>query len=223
MKSMAPRVGRPLSAAAPPFLSADAPEFTPAPPVVAIDCEMVLGPERKSVLAHVAIVDFYGQQKYNEYVIPPGGINSITDYLTEFSGITKNLLRSEKNGGEALPFETVKTEVHDILNGRVIVGHGLINDFKVLEYDPTYNTVWDTAVIDEHLREPEYPGARRKAKKLKELAAEVGNNIQKNVINANGKPLKKGHSPLEDARASMNLYRISQGFPKIVYDDMAVA
>jgi hypothetical protein len=56
---------------------------------------------------------------------------------------------------------------------------------------------------------------RRQAKKLKVLAKEIANNN----IQVEGHP----HSPLEDARASMNLYRMLQGFPKIVYRDMAVA
>jgi len=226
-----------LRAAPPSFLRANAPAWAPVPvpvPVpepepepevspsaVAIDCEMVLGPERKHVLAHIAIVDFDGNQLYNKYVIPIGGINSITDYLTPFSGITKNLL--ENKNSKALPFETVKSEVHAILQDKLIVGHGLINDFKVLDYTPDDDSVWDTTVINGYMKNHptnigllEGSKRRRQAKKLKILAKEIANNnIQM--------PGKMGHSPLEDARASMNLYRISQGFPKIVYDDMAVA
>jgi hypothetical protein len=48
---------------------------------VAIDCEMVgVKPSNKSALAHVAIVDFFGNQIYNKYVLPSGGIESISDY-----------------------------------------------------------------------------------------------------------------------------------------------
>ena len=196
--------------------------------VVAIDCEMVgVGPEGKgNALAHVAIVDFDGKQIYNMYVIPRGGIHSITNYRTKHSGITRNLLSNPRM--RAKPFEEVKSEVHVILKDKIIVGHGLINDFKVLEYIPDDGSVWDTTLIDEYMKNhpdnidlPE-DSKRRQAKKLKVLAKEIANNnIQKNVRNASGKP--KGHSPLEDARASMNLYRISQGFPKIVYHNMAVA
>jgi hypothetical protein len=227
-----------LSASALPFtpVAAPMPEPVVDPRVasaVAIDCEMVgVGPKdlkgrTKSALAHVAIVDFDGNQIYNEYVIPE---EAITNYRTTHSGITKNIL--ENNNSKAKPFKDVKAEVHAILNGKVIVGHGLINDFEVLDYEPSPTTeVWDTTLIDEYMREPEYPGARRKAKKLKELAAEIGNNIQKNVKNANGNPLKnengnplkEGHSPVEDARASMNLYRMSHSppFPKAEYGNMA--
>ena len=219
-------------------LSADALEWPPppAPPVVdpraallraasrsavAIDCEMVgVKPGDTSALAHVAIVDINGTQIYNNYVIPPGGIESITQYRTNYSGITENLLRNSRMGAKS--FEEVQAEVHAILKDKIIVGHALINDFKVLDYYPPPYLVWDTAIIDKYMREPKYPGAPRKAKKLQELAAGIGNNIQKIIINANGKPLKQGHSPLEDARASMNLFRTYVGLGKIPYHNMAV-
>jgi len=197
--------------------------------VVAIDCEMVgVGPGNINTLAHVAIIDFYGNQLYNKYVIPRGGINSITQERTEYSGITKNLLRQKEREGEALPFDTVKANVHAILNNKTIVGHGLISDFKVLDYAPDDSDVWDTAIISRYMKNhPEnfnLPESQRRkqAKKLKLLAMELaGNNIQKNERNARGN--KKGHSPLEDARASMNLFRIEKGIDKIIYENMAVA
>ena len=197
--------------------------------VVAIDCEMVgVDPHNTSVLAHVAIVDFFGNQIYNKYVIPPGGINSITHERTQFSGITKNLLRRQEERGNALPFDTVKAEVHDILQDKTIVGHGLENDFKVLDYTPDDNDVWDTTKLTGYMRNhpdnEELPeGSRRKqAKKLKVLAMEIArDNIQKVTTNASGRQRSTGHSPLEDARASMNLYRIANGFTKALYRNMA--
>lgn len=189
--------------------------------IVAIDCEMV-GVGSENALAHVAIIDLYGNEIYNKYVIPLYGINSITNYRTKYSGITKNILRNKNNNGKALPFETIKSEVHAILKDKLIVGHGLINDFKVLDYTPDDDSVWDTTLINGYMKNhPNNIGLpegskRRQAKKLKVLAKEIANNnIQMNHIT--------GHSPLEDARASMNLYRISRGLPKIVYRDMAVA
>lgn len=222
------RSTKPLSASAPEWKPTSAPpapvpepvvdpnaaykEFlrTMAPTAVAIDCEMVgVKPGDTSALAHVAIVDIDGNQIYNRYVIPRGGVKEITHNRKEFSGITVELLKAKQKRGEALNFEVVKKQVHDILNGRVIVGHGLINDFKVLEYEPLKFLVWDTTEIPEYLREPAYPGARRNPYKLKELAARIGNNIQR----AN----RTGHSPLEDARASMNLFRTFAGLDKVDY------
>lgn len=195
---------------------------------VAIDCEMVgVKPSNKSALAHVAIIDFFGNQIYNKYVLPPGGINSISDYRTRYSGISRETLTNPDNIVE--DFETVKAEVHLILNGKTIVGHGLVNDFNVLDYDPSGNTVWDTTLINLYMQNGQHhilPNGSSKItrvpRKLKVLAKEIANNnIQKNERNASGKP--KGHSPLEDARASMNLYRIAYGFPKTTYADMAIA
>jgi DNA polymerase III epsilon subunit-like protein len=167
---------------------------------VAIDCEMV-GVGSENALAHVAIVDFNGNEIYNKYVIPKDGIDSITNERTRYSGITKNLLRNYESKGKAFPVEQVQMEVAEILIGKTIVGHGLENDFKVLEYIPSMSFVWDSTKIPKYLR----PNGT--AKKLKELAAEIGNNIQKN----NG----RGHSPLEDARAAMNLYRLFNNYKKM--------
>lgn len=45
---------------------------------------------------------------------------------TQFSGITPDMIREK---GE--PFEVVQKEVADIIKDRIVVGHGLKNDFKV--------------------------------------------------------------------------------------------
>jgi hypothetical protein len=178
---------------------------------VAIDCEMV-GVGRHSELAHVAIVDFNGKVIYDKYVIPKGGIESITDYRTKFSGITSaKLVHLDKKKHS---FETVKREVHSILKGKTIVGHGLSNDFKVLDYVPKRDLVWDSTEIDMFKQNhPHIPGIKQ-PRKLKAIAKEfANNNIQLNT--------KTGHSPLEDARASMNLYRVSFDYPKIAYASMS--
>lgn len=182
---------------------------------VAVDCEMVGVGRGESALAHVAIVNFNGKQLYNKYVIPQGGIESITNYRTAYSGITSDKLKNVEHNAHH-SFETVKKEVHDILNGKIIVGHALINDFKVLEYRPFRDMVWDTAEMNAYKQEdPLRPGIRR-PKKLKVLAKEIANN---NIQRMN----KTGHSPLEDARASMNIYRMSLGYPKIKYTNMSTA
>ena len=60
---------------------------------------------------------------------------------------------------------------------------------------------------------PYIPG-KKQAKKLKVIAKEfAGNSIQQET--------KTGHSPLEDARASMNLFRVSLFYPKVVYENMS--
>lgn len=178
---------------------------------VALDCEMV-GVGAESALAHVAIVDFEGKQLYNKYVLPKGGIDTITDYRARFSGMSRaKLVHLDKVKHS---YETVRDEVEAILRDRIIVGHGLINDFTVLEFVPKPDNIWDTTMIDAYKKaHPNIPGLLQ-AKKLKLLAKEIaGNSIQKND--------GRGHSPLEDARASMNLYRINFMYPKVVYGNMS--
>lgn len=179
---------------------------------VAIDCEMVGVGHGESALAHVAIVDFNGRCIYDKYVLPKGGIKTITDYRTKFSGITfAKLAHLDKRKHS---FNLVKNEVHRILKNKIIVGHGLINDFKVLEYRPELNKVWNTTTIEQFQKNhPHIPGLKQ-PRKLKVIAKEfANNNIQLDTTT--------GHSPLEDARASMNLYRISFGYPKIIYSNMS--
>lgn len=180
---------------------------------VAIDCEMV-GVGYESALAHVAIVDFNGKVIYDRYVIPRGGVESITNYRTKFSGITPSKLAHLDKVRHS--FETVKREVHSILKDKMIVGHGLVNDFKVLEFVPKADKVWDSTTIEQFQQDhPHIPGLKQ-PRKLKVIAKEfANNNIQLNS--------KTGHSPLEDARASMNLYRISFGYPKVTYASMSRA
>lgn len=185
---------------------------------VAVDCEMVgVGP--KSVLGHVAIVDFNGKQLYNKYVIPRGGTATISNYRERFSGLTEELLKKVESNNEKRPtkehsFEVVKRETHAILKDRIIVGHGLKSDFAALEFVPNPDNVWDSTEIALYMKDHPYLPGVKQAKKLKVLAKEIaGNSIQQESRN--------GHSPLEDARASMNIYRLSIFYPKIVYENMS--
>ena len=185
---------------------------------VAVDCEMV-GVGTKSVLGHVAIVDFEGKQLYNKYVIPRGGTAVINDYRERFSGLTEELLKkvesnNEKRAVKEHSFEVVKREVHAILKDRIIVGHGLKSDFAALEFVPNPDNVWDSTEIAAYMKDHPFRPGEKQAKKLKVLAKEIaGNSIQQES--------KTGHSPLEDARASMNIYRLSLFYPKVVYENMS--
>ena len=185
---------------------------------VAVDCEMV-GVGTKSALGHVAIVDFNGKQLYNKYVIPPGGTSTITNYREKFSGLTKELLEKvETNNGKRAAkehsFEVVKRETAAILKDRVIVGHGLKGDFDALEFRPSPENVWDSTEIEAYMKDHPFIPGKKQAKKLKVIAKEfAGNSIQQET--------KTGHSPLEDARASMNLFRVSLFYPKVIYENMS--
>ena len=108
--------------------------------VLALDCEMV-GVGRTgqdSILARVSIVNQFGHCVYDKYVLPT---ENVTDYRTKVSGIRPDDLR--KHGKD---FKVVQKEVSDLLNKRVLVGHALSHDLKVLFLDHPKRMIRDTAL-----------------------------------------------------------------------------
>ena len=151
-------------------------------PYVGLDCEMVgVGSDgKRSVLARVTLVNSEGSCLYDKHVAVG---EAITDFRTNVSGIRPRDLRY------ATAFKAVQREVHDIIRGRIVVGHALKNDFKALLLDHPRHSIRDTAVY-----KPLRPLNRAVA--LRKLASE-----QLDVEIQTGE-----HSPLEDARAAMCLY-----------------
>lgn len=154
---------------------------------IAVDCEMVgVGPRgSRSALARVSIVNWHGHVVLDRFVKPK---ELVTDYRTWVSGVRAKDLR------HAPSFETVQKEVADLFRGRIVVGHAIENDLKALLLSHPRALLRDTATF-KPLREiagTKHPGLR----KLCELV--LGIQIQ-----------QKGHahSPVEDARATMALFR----------------
>ena len=168
---------------------------------LAIDCEMVgIGPMgTTSRLARVAIVNWHGEVVYDAHVRVE---EKVTDYRTFVSGITPGDLL-ESSG--AVSFDEARCAVMERIRGRVLVGHGLRNDFAALGiWDHPWHDVRDTARYEPFMRSPgpgEYnpTGAVLVPKKLRTLARDkLGMEIQ-----VEGLP----HSPVEDAIAALGLYR----------------
>lgn len=157
---------------------------------VALDCEMVgTGPPPHSdnVLARASLVNYHGEQIYDSYVLAPPGVH-VEDYRTFVSGIK----RSHMVEGFARPFAQVQREVSTLLEGRVLVGHALRNDLQVLLLSHPKRDVRDTS------RHPKFREASMgKAPALRKLAKE-----QLGMVIQTGE-----HSSVEDARASMLLFR----------------
>lgn len=153
---------------------------------ISIDCEMVgVGPtpDEDSALARISIVDYHGHQLYDSFVLPK---ESVTDYRTFVSGITPQLLKSART------FESVQADVAKLLDGRILVGHAIRHDLDALLLGHPKRDIRDTS---------RYPGFRQLAggrtPSLKKLAQEVlGVDIQSGE-----------HSSVEDARATMLLFR----------------
>jgi len=152
---------------------------------VAMDCEMVgVGEEEdRSALARVSIVNFYGTQVYDSFVRPK---EFVTDWRTHVSGV------SLKNMATARSFDKVQNEVAELLKDRILVGHAIKHDLEVMMLGHPKRDIRDTS---------RFSGFRKysagKTPSLKKLAKEVlGVEIQKGQ-----------HSSIEDARATMLLFR----------------
>ncbi|XP_060844942.1 RNA exonuclease 4 isoform X3 [Rhopalosiphum padi] len=149
--------------------------------VVAIDCEMV-GIGQRSVLARVSIVDSKGETIYDKFVKPRG---KVTDYRTRVSGIRPQDIAN----GEL--FSIVKTEVHQIVKQKLLVGHGLEHDLEVLELNHPKHLLRDTSTYWE-VKE----NTKVRKPSLKLLASKLlGVSIQDGE-----------HSSVEDANVALQLY-----------------
>ncbi|KAK8451021.1 hypothetical protein SEVIR_6G101100v4 [Setaria viridis] len=149
---------------------------------VAIDCEMVgVGSDGgKSALGRITLVNCFGNVVYDEYVRT---VERIVDYRTRISGIRP------KHMNKAKEFWVVQKEVAELIKGRILVGHALHNDLKVLLLSHPKKDTRDTSEYEIFRRE-------RKRRSLKDLANEVlGAKIQQSE-----------HCPIEDARAAMFIY-----------------
>ncbi|ODQ63991.1 RNA exonuclease 4, partial [Nadsonia fulvescens var. elongata DSM 6958] len=153
---------------------------------VAIDCEFVgVGPEgKRSALARVSIVNYYGFKVLDKFVRPK---EKVTDWRTWVSGVTPSCLR------EAVTFEQIQIDVAKILDGRVLVGHAVHHDLEALLLKHQKSSIRDTS-----LHPPFRKLAKGKTPGLKKLAKEI---LKMDIQGGE-------HSSVEDARATMLLYRL---------------
>lgn len=152
--------------------------------VLGIDCEMV-GVGFKgtdSILARISIVNHFGHCVYDKYVKPT---EKVTDYRTYVSGIRPEDIEK----GEE--FKVVQKEVNDLLTGRVLVGHSIKNDLKVLFLNHPRKMIRDTATY-----KPFRTAFGGRTPSLKNLTAKMlGVNVQQGE-----------HSSVQDAQAAVRLY-----------------
>ncbi|KAM9424326.1 RNA exonuclease 4 [Pholidichthys leucotaenia] len=153
---------------------------------VAIDCEMVgVGPDGEdSILARVSLVNQFGKCIYDKYVKPT---EKVTDYRTAVSGIRP----ADIIDGEDV--QTVQREVAKILDGRIVVGHAIHNDLKILLLDHPKKKIRDT----------------QKYKPFKTVVKSGRPSLKllcKKILNVN---VQQGeHSSVQDAQATMRLYTL---------------
>ncbi|XP_078666748.1 interferon-stimulated gene 20 kDa protein-like [Branchiostoma floridae x Branchiostoma belcheri] len=158
---------------------------------LAMDCEMVgCGPRGSvSALARCSIVSHSGQTVYDKYVKPQ---QRITDYRTPYSGIRPRHML------QAVPFAQAQEEVRKILHNKVVIGHAVYNDFKALEFGHPRELTRDTSRYPALNLLGGFPATSPVS--LKRLSRSLlGRTIQ-----------QTGHSSVEDARATMDLYKLVQ-------------
>ncbi|KAK0498000.1 ribonuclease H-like domain-containing protein [Armillaria luteobubalina] len=153
---------------------------------LSIDCEMVgIGIDgSESSLARVTVVNFYGAVQMDEFVRQK---ERVVDYRTRYSGIRPSDMMKAKS------FEEVQKQVSDLLQDRILVGHAVYNDLKVLLLSHPRNQIRDT----QH-----YAG---KFKVVKSRFVALRNLVKQelDITIQDGE-----HSSLTDARATMAVYRL---------------
>ncbi len=153
-----------------------------------------VGPHgQHSRLARITLANYDGECIYDTLVQV---VETVTDYRTFVSGITPQDL---EEGGAAIPFEECRSQVVDMIRGKVVIGHGLKNDFRVLGVSHPWYLTRDTAKYEPFMKVDPTGEKEFVPKKLKVLAKDkLGL-----VIQEEGVP----HCPLEDAVAALELYK----------------
>jgi DNA polymerase III epsilon subunit-like protein len=194
-------------------------DYTSSVLFVGMDCEMVgVGRHgQESMLARCSLVTLLDEATkpnkvkvlYDAYVKPS---KNITDYRTQWSGITKDRL----NQSDVITLEECRMNVLEILSsspdGRVVVlvGHALSNDFDVLKIRHPFHLTRDTAWYRPFMRPTR---KRHYSRKLSDLTNEhLGIKIQSNGSSSlydrddNTNKYSLGHDSIEDAAAALMLY-----------------
>ena len=163
---------------------------------IAIDAEMVgildKNGRQHSALARISLVDWNGEPIFDSYVRVT---DPIVDYRTFVSGIRPQDLQSQ----DALPILEVRRIVGGYIHNKVVVGHGLKNDFKALGLSHPWYLIRDSAKYLPFMKPSITNPHEMVAKKLKTLAHDkLGMTIQNEG---------EAHDPAEDAVAAMELYK----------------
>lgn len=154
---------------------------------VAIDCEFVgIGDGTVNALARVSVVNYYGHVLLDEFIRPS---ERVVDWRTAVSGVRPRDVKNSRSQKDLTP------DLLKVLHGKKIVGHALSNDFKVLGYNPPTKLVLDTSLNTQY-------------RKLMNTRSPSLKRLSEAVLNLD---IQKGeHSSLEDAQATMCLYRLNK-------------
>ncbi|XP_059473222.1 RNA exonuclease 4 [Neocloeon triangulifer] len=155
--------------------------------VVALDCEMVGGGDngRENLLARVSVVNKFNEVLYDSFVKP---LEPITDYRTQYSGVRPSDLETGAD------FKEAQEKVAGLIDKRILVGHDIKNDMKVLLLSHPHSRIRDTSKYKpfKQLKSGK-PSLKFLAEKLLEIKIQTGE-----------------HDSIEDAKAAMSLYMMHQ-------------
>lgn len=138
---------------------------------------------KKNMVARVSVVNEMGEVLMDRYVRPR---EPVVNYRTEVSGIRPADIA---NGDE---FVRVQADVAALLEGRILVGHAVYNDLKVLALQHPPKSIRDTSRYRPLINRVT-GGSTPSLKTLARCVLDV--NIQTGE-----------HSSVEDARAAMRIY-----------------
>ncbi|KAH8314882.1 hypothetical protein KR074_007288 [Drosophila pseudoananassae] len=154
-------------------------------PMYGVDCEMCRTVAGVNELTRISIVDEQYQTVYETLVMPD---NRITDYLTQYSGITEDIMKKVTK-----QLKEVQREVSALLpSDAILVGQSLNSDLNAMRMMHPY--VIDTSVCFN------ISGIRRRKSKLKHLAQ----TFLKETIQEN----EDGHDSIEDSLATLKLVKM---------------
>lgn len=157
---------------------------TPKSPMFGLDCEMCMT-NAGSELTRVSVVNERHETVYESLVKP---YNEITDYLTRYSGITKEMLSDVTKR-----LEDVQVDLRELLpHDAILVGQSLNSDLHALKMMHPY--IIDTSLIYN------FTGERTRKPKLKTLAREF--------LNEDIQSGRNGHCSIEDSITSLKLVQL---------------
>jgi RNA exonuclease 4 len=175
---------------------------------IAIDCEMMRS-NIGQVLGRVSVVNYESETIFDTFVCYPKPIN-ITSTDEEFSGINWNDI-DPQNGAQS--FSEVQTQLVELLRDRIVIGHDIQKDLKVISMDlPCYTQrLQGTArgptpiTFNMKVRDTQkYSGYRQYANH----GAHQGPSLKNLALEVLGRRIKQGRvSSVEDAVATMEVYR----------------
>lgn len=175
---------------------------------IAIDCEMMRS-NISQVLSRVSVVNYKCETIFDTFVCYPEAIR-ITHTEKKFSGIDWNDL-DPQNGAQ--PFSEVQAPLVKLLRDRIVIGHDIQKDLRVISIDlPSHILRLQGVAL---LLTPVtlditvcYIQKCRRYRQYANPRAHQGPSLKNLALKVLGRPIKQGRvSSVEDAIATMEVYR----------------